>query len=109
MTPDVMEYYGTWGNDHEGMFDVPCKTHFTGFLKVIVSADEDWDHVSASLPDRCPTWDEMSMLKDLFFLPHELVVQFHPPKAMYVNRHPTTLHLWRPRKAEIQLPPQWMV
>lgn len=109
MTPDVLEYYGTWGNEREGVFDVPVLTHFTGFLKVIVTADEGWDHVSASLPDRCPTWTEMCVLKDLFFAPHELVVQFHPPKALYVNCHPYTLHLWRNQKQDIQLPPFWMV
>lgn len=109
MSKDVMDFYGTWGNQLEGVFDIPIKTHFTGFLKVIASSDGDWDHVSASLPDRCPTWDEMCLLKDLFFLPHELVLQFHPPKAQYVNHHPYTLHLWRPQKADIQLPPSWMV
>src|SRR5262245_54586743 len=28
-----------------------------------------WDHVSVSLSHRCPTWDEMCWVKDLFFLP----------------------------------------
>jgi hypothetical protein len=108
MSPDIIDLYGSWGNEREGVFDVPCG-HMSGHLKVIASNDGGWDHVSASLPDRCPTWDEMNMLKDLFFMPHELVVQFHPPKAMYINHHPYTLHLWRPHKQDIQLPPSWMV
>lgn len=55
-----------------------------------------WEHVSVSTPVRCPTWEEMCFVKSLFWLPHECVVQFHPPEAEYVNQHPYCLHLWRP-------------
>lgn len=109
MTEDVIQVYGSWGDAYNGVFDIPIKTHLSGHLKVIASSDAGWDHVSASLPDRCPTWDEMGMLKDLFFSSYELVIQYHPPKANYVNHHPYTLHLWRPQKADIPLPPTWMV
>jgi hypothetical protein len=68
-----------------------------------------WDHVSVSLPDRCPTWDEMVFIKDMFFAQDETVLQFHPPAAQYVNRHPYTLHLWRPLLAVVPLPPEIMV
>lgn len=57
--------------------------------------EKDWEHVSVSLPDRCPTWSEMCEIKKLFFDDNETVVQFHPPKAEYVNFHPYCLHLWR--------------
>jgi hypothetical protein len=71
--------------------------------------DYAWDHVSVSCADRCPTWDEMSYIKDIFFAPEETVVQFHPPKSEYVNYHPHTLHLWRPLLVKIPLPPKSMV
>lgn len=109
MDASVLEFFGSYGNEKEGVFSVPVKTHSSGYLKVIASSDGGWDHVSASFPDRCPWWEEMSLLKDLFFLPHELVVQFHPPKAMYVNHHPYTLHLWRSHTYDFKLPPTWMV
>jgi hypothetical protein len=64
-------------------------------LLIIASDQMGWEHVSASLPDRCPTWDEMSRIKDLFWSPEDLVIQFHPPKTDYVNNHPFVLHLWR--------------
>ncbi len=63
-----------------------------------------WEHVSVSAPDRCPTWGEMCTVKDLFWKDDEMVVQFHPPKANYVNCHPYTLHLWRPTKHKNKLP-----
>lgn len=83
-----------------------------GNLRVISSGSaidnpesEGWEHVSVSVPDRCPTWDEMCRVKGLFWREDETVIQFHPPKAQYVNQHPHCLHLWRNTKAEQPLPP----
>lgn len=55
----------------------------------------DWEHVSVSIADRCPTWEEMCFIKDLFWGDDDLVVQMHPPKSDYVNNHLYCLHLWR--------------
>lgn len=68
-------------------------------------ASRPWEHVSVSAQGRCPTWEEMCWVKDLFFDPEELVLQFHPPRSVYVNNHPHCLHLWRPLGVEIPLPP----
>jgi hypothetical protein len=67
-----------------------------------------WDHVSVSTPTRCPTWGEMSYIKELFFERDEPAMQLHPVKD-YVNNHPYCLHLWRPLDAEIPLPPALLV
>jgi hypothetical protein len=64
-------------------------------LHVIASDQEGWEHVSVSRPDRCPSWEEMSFIKDLFWDDEDFVVQMHPPKVDYVNYHPYCLHLWR--------------
>lgn len=63
-----------------------------------------WEHVSVSTKNRCPTWAEMQMIKDVFWLPEELVLQFHPPQSVYVNTHENCLHLWR-GPTDVQLPP----
>lgn len=89
------------------------------FLKVLASNGDGWEdaagfdppvfeHVSVSVDreNRCPTWDEMSWVKGLWWGPEELVVQYHPPKSVYVNHHPYTLHLWRPVGVVIPLPPR---
>lgn len=70
-------------------------------------AGEPWDHVSVSVRDegRCPTWDEMRQIKDLFFDDDETVVQYHPAKGQYINHHNTCLHLWRPTQSQIPMPP----
>jgi len=73
-------------------------------LRVIASDGDGWEHVSVSLPNRCPTWDEMCKVKELFWDDEDCVVQFHPPKRDYVNLHPYCLHLWRPIGATIPLP-----
>jgi len=78
-------------------------------LRVIACDLNGWDHVSVSTPHRCPTWEEMCWIKDLFFLPSECCVQFHPPTEVYVNDHNYCLHLWRPHNAAVALPPRSMV
>jgi len=74
-------------------------------LRIIASWGGDWDHVSVSLADRCPTWDEMAFVKEVFFRPDEAVMQLHPPRSVYKNLHPFCLHLWRPQHEPIPLPP----
>jgi hypothetical protein len=71
-----------------------------------------WEHVSVSVRNRkgapvnrCPTWGQMCRVKDLFWLPEQAAVQFHPPRSQYVNHHPNCLHLWRPLQHELILPP----
>lgn len=66
-----------------------------------------WEHVSVSTAERCPTWEEMCLVKDLFWDPDDVVWQVHPPRREYVNCHPYCLHLWRPIGLELPRPP-WM-
>ena len=66
-------------------------------LFIIVSDGGGWDHVSVHAEGRCPTWEEMCRVKELFFKDDETVMQIHPAKADYINHHPYTLHLWRPQ------------
>lgn len=73
-------------------------------LRVIASWGGGWDHVSISLHNRCPGWDEMEWVKRLFFKPSEVAMQLHPAESDYVNLHPHCLHIWRPQGAAIPLP-----
>jgi hypothetical protein len=82
---------------------------FAKFARIVFSWGDGWDHVSVSFSDRCPTWEEMCMAKDVFFREDECVVQYHPAKSDYVNRHLFCLHLWKPQDAEIPKPPKYMV
>lgn len=82
---------------------------FKKHITIVFSFGLGWDHVSASLSNRCPTWEEMCIVKDVFFNEDECVVQYHPSKADYVNRHPYCLHLWKPQDQEIPMPPKFMV
>ena len=84
------------------------KTPF-GKLTVIASFGGGWDHVSVSKATRCPTWEEMCYVKDIFFNDDEVVIQYHPAKENYINNHPFCLHLWRPQNISLATPPMWMV
>lgn len=85
-----------------------------GHIRMIVSTgdipgSEGWEHVSVSTPTRCPTWEEMCIVKDLFWPEEEAVYQLHPPKSQYVNNHPYCLHMWRNANFPVALPPMTMV
>lgn len=94
--------------DPYGRFVIPVKS-FTLTVIACDGAQTGWDHVSVSLPSRCPNWNEMCVVKDLFWEKDEAVVQFHPPESDYVNMHPYCLHLWRPTTFNLTLPPSILV
>lgn len=125
----TVERFRILGEGFNGAFRIPYsrETYNPGkvsktecYLAVICSngcEGWEWDHVSVHVLDpetlkdipRCPTWEEMVFVKGLFFQPSETVVQYHPPEKDYINRHRWTLHLWRPQKLEIPMPPKEMV
>lgn len=103
---------GPMGTDsrygRNGVFFVKLHPHD---LRVICSDGGGWEHVSVSVngESRCPTWEEMCLVKSLFWDEEDCVVQYHPPKSEYVNCHPYVLHLWRPMDFNIPTPPSFMV
>ncbi len=105
---------GRFGSDasygNNGAFDLFLKSGRRVYA--ICSDGEGWEHVSVTLQGwtKCPSWDEMCELKDLFWGPEDTVMQLHPPRSRYVNVHPFCLHLWRPvGGAGIPQPPSYLV
>jgi hypothetical protein len=96
-----------WGNN--GVFLLPGPERHK--LYVIASDEMGWEHCSVSLAAkaRIPLWSEMVYVKDLFWQEDEVVVQYHPAKADYINFQGSTLHLWKPIGSELPRPPHWMV
>jgi hypothetical protein len=102
----------TQRGDRFGAFYVP---HGGEILKVIAHdgsgwresglPGRPWEHVSVSLPNRTPTWEEMDFVKRLFWEDSETVVQYHVPLAEHVNYVATCLHLWRMVGGEYPKPP----
>lgn len=93
---------GATGDAHNGAFRLPLLGQV---FTIIASTGDDWEHVSVSLPDRTPTWDEMCEVKRLFFHGRETVIQYHPATDAYINLHNHCLHLWRPLHVAIPVPP----
>lgn len=91
---------------NNGAFYIPFESVT---LKIIASDGMGWEHVSVSLSNRCPNWREMSFVKSLFWSDDDTVLQFHPKKSEYVNRHPYCLHLWREGGRNAKLPPRALV
>lgn len=75
--------------------------HFVRYadpLTVVVSGRTEadgkkWIHVSASHPNRPPTWATMCVVKERF-LGDRRAIQVHVPRDQWVNLHPYCLHLW---------------
>lgn len=98
-----------------GQFDIQGPV---GHRLHIVSSDSSdpmahlaggWEHVSVSLPNRCPNWTEMCFVKNLFWGPEEIVMQFHPPESQNISNHPYCLHMWRNPNVGQALPPAILV
>ena len=98
-----------------GCFVIPHYKVADYFFNVIVSDGMGWEHVSVSLTsnkrkvERCPTWEEMCYIKDLFWDEHETAIQYHPAKSEYVNNHQYCLHLWNPTQQDIPKPLKIMI
>lgn len=104
----ILKMYGSFGDGTCGVFSLPCPR--TGvFLQCIASSGDGWDHVSVSLPNRCPNWTEMEVVKRAFFKDDETAMQLHVPVSDHISVHPNCLHLWKPQRQEIPLPPKGFV
>ena len=59
-----------------------------------------WEHVSIVViqndrDTRQPTYEEMVLIKGLFWGDDEICIEVHPKKSEYVNVNPDCLHLWK--------------
>lgn len=106
------------GDTEKGLFFVPLPSDRRYELKILAHAGignsvppemAGWEHVSVSLPHRCPSWQEMCLVKDLFWDAEEVVCQFHPKKSDYVNYAPYCLHLWAQVGRPFSTPPSTLV
>ncbi len=115
---DPMQRYGAFG--------IPIRfpdgnLNKDWYAQVIASDGEEmpetdgWEHVSVTMrgakPDlfRTPNWNEMCVIKDLFWNEDETVLQFHPKESKYVNLHPFVLHLWKKSGEDFPLPPMILI
>ena len=92
--------YIDMGIMHSAMVKLPdCKT-----CSVIWSDNEaGWEHVSISPMHKfsIPSWEDMCVLKDIFFNNEEEAYQIHPKKSEYVNLSQNCLHLWKLKGHEL--------
>lgn len=107
-----LRIHKTMGSDdsygNNGVFIIP----FMGqSINCIASDQEGWEHVSVTLDGgkETPSWEIMCAVKDWFWDGEDSVIQYHPPKSLYVNQHPHCLHLWRPIDVEMPLPDRKLI
>lgn len=102
---------------NNGTFRIP-EGRGTRVLVVIASDGLGWEHVSvhavslsrkAGRKTATPNWDEMCVVKDLFWDPEDWCVQYHPAHSEYVTCHPHVLHIWRPVDGVLPVPEHTLV
>jgi len=100
--------------DPFGVFLVPrtklTKTACSRMLKIIATDGDDtgWEHVSVSLVNnqgQCPSWEEMRLVKRLFWEPEDCVVEYHVGESDHIS-YAEVLHLWRCSEMEFPQPPK---
>jgi hypothetical protein len=79
----------------------------TGGLRVIYSIAVEldgycWLHVSASRPDRLPSYSDMKRVKSLFIGDTRTAYSVWAPTSKHVSIHAHALHLWCPLNAIIE-------
>jgi hypothetical protein len=97
---------------NNGFFLIPGSLKRPYALRCIASDGSEWVDLELPPPrmgtrqrlDRS-AWEEMCLVKSLFWDAEDVVWQLHPPKSEYVNNHPYCLHLWRPIGIALQRPP----
>ncbi|HOV88194.1 MAG TPA: hypothetical protein PLM79_17700 [Syntrophobacteraceae bacterium] len=74
-----------------------CWQHRTG-LRVIQEIEihdgKEWLHTSFSRPDRIPSYQEITVVKDQFIGTAKKAIMVFPPREEHVNVHPFCLHLY---------------
>lgn len=105
-------YPDTQFGDSYGYFEIsvgkdgePLEDYRLRIISSGIQPRGGWEHVSVSIADRCPSWEDMCRVKAMFWGDDEAVVQFHPPKSEYVNNHEFCLHLWKQVGVKVELPP----
>lgn len=102
---------GFLGDEANGAFIID--RYNTGeFYLVIASNGQGWDHVSVTIHKKnggsvkkCPSYQEMMMIKEKLFSEEDVVFQLHPREEDYINTHPYCLHLWKPNNCNMVVPP----
>jgi hypothetical protein len=99
------------GDGPNGIFLIPHWKYKKDRFQIIASDGMGWEHVSVTYYKRnkTPNWDDMCYIKGLFWEEEEMVMELHPPKSQYINNHPHTLHLWKPKDVKIPAPPVILV
>lgn len=105
--PDDKLFSSTKADGNNGLFRIPITFTSTPIIaQCLVSDGGGWEHVSVTINrNRCPSWNEMCKIKDVFWSNKAVVIQFHPRAPDYVNTHPNCLHLWRPCGINLDTPP----
>lgn len=110
------------GSGRHGVFAIPINSPINTVAYCIATEgmknEAEWEHVSVSIAfrniagnemKRTPRWEEMEAIKQLFWEDEECVIQYHPPRSVYINDCNFCLHMWKPWGDNVKMPATNMV
>lgn len=95
--------------EHDGFCGRYYDKNTGKWLTFIFSYQLGWEHLSVSMPSKTPSWDQMCIMKDIFWNEEETCIEYHPKKSDYINNHKHCLHIWKPTEEYLPTPPSIMV
>lgn len=102
-----------------GVYTVPHPSIKAHWFMCTVVVTEEWERVDAQLwkivsntkrqsrpADRCLTWKEQCYIKNFFWGPQEVILQFFPAMTDYIgtDEEEYAVHLWNPLKGQCEVP-----
>ena len=78
---------------------------------IILSWGGGWEHLSVNpiSQNKTPSWDFMCQLKEMFFRDDEACVEYHPARKDYISQLDHCLHIWKPLREKLPVPPSIFV
>ena len=95
--------------ENDGMGGKYYDKYNNKWLNFIFSYQLGWEHLSVSMPSKTPSWEQMCIMKDIFWNKDETCIEYHPREEDYVNNHEHCLHIWKPTEEILPIPPSLLV
>lgn len=108
--PKIIKVYKNIKTDKFLKLKLECRSQSQSDKAIVYfTVIYDWEHLSVSFKNKMPSWETMCEFKDMFWTCNEDAFQYHPTADNYVNNNEYTLHIWRPLKQSIPIPPSILV
>jgi hypothetical protein len=94
-------------NGNNGLFKLYLRgnrTNLGSMLYITATEKDSWECVEVYTPVRYPIWEELCLVRNLFWDRNDLVIQYYPREKDCSNFKKYSVCLWRPTNQLIPNP-----